>query len=201
MSYPTFSAAPKHLRLIILLLCLISTIVTPTQAAQTVRACDYVPGVSIPAVMPANLAYSPTLTPFPTEKPFTPTKVDSKTTALQQQVYDALWKVVNDHYVYTDFNDHDWNAIGARYQMLIKQGLSEDDFYLAMSQMIAELGDDHSYFESPKQVEDEKAEVASQYNFVGVGALLTPIEGTRRAAIMTVFPNSPAATAGLKPHD
>src|SRR4249919_19953 len=109
MFYPTVSAAPKRLRsIIVLLMCLVPTIATAqttsTQTAQTVRACDYIPGVSVPAVMPADLANPPTVTPAPTATPFAPTKVDAATTALQLKVYNGLWNAVNDHYVYPDFN-------------------------------------------------------------------------------------------------
>jgi len=85
--------------------------------------------------------------------------VDATTAALQLKVYNGLWNAVNDHYVYTDFNGHDWKAIGATYQALVKKGLSQDDFYLAMERMIAELGDDHSHFESPAEVAAEKEQL------------------------------------------
>jgi carboxyl-terminal processing protease len=67
--------------------------------------------------------------------------------------------------------------------------------------MINELGDKHSYFQSPTQVKEEKEALASRYNFVGVGFLATPIPGTEIAAIMSIFPGSPAAEAGLQSHD
>jgi carboxyl-terminal processing protease len=127
--------------------------------------------------------------------------VDAKTTARQLRVYSGLWNAVHDHYVYTDFRGHDWNAIGARYKALIQQGLSDDAFYAAMQDMISELGDEHSYFQSPAQIKAEQAELASRYNFVGIGALFTPIQGGSRAAIMSVFAGSPVAEAGLRPHD
>ncbi|MBA3873192.1 MAG: PDZ domain-containing protein [Anaerolineae bacterium] len=173
----------------------------PTKTTQTVRACDYIPGVSVPAVMPKDLANPPTVTPVPTAIPFTPTKVDAKTAALHLQVYNKLWNAVNDHYVYTNFNGHDWKAIGAKYEALVKKGLSQTDFDLAMERMIAELGDNHSYFATPAEIQKETTLIASQYNYVGIGALVLPIIGTQHGAIMTVFPKSPASDAGLKPHD
>ena len=202
-----FKSIQTQLQFIILLLIsFISTFtsahnLSSSQTTNEVRQCDYIPGVSVPAVMPDDLANPPTLIPISSATPFATTIVDAKTTALQLQVYRGLWKAVNDQYVYTNFNGHDWKAIGATYEALVKQGLSQDDFYAAMERMIAELGDDHSYFESPAQLEAEKAAVASQYNFVGIGALLIPITGTQHAAIMTVFRNSPAVDAGFKPHD
>jgi len=207
MSYPTISVTPRRLRpIVVLLLCLVPTLAaaqspSPTQAAQIVRACDYVPGVSVPAVMPISLNNPVTMTPAPTAIPFPTTKVDAKTAALQLKVYNALWNAVNEHYVYTDFNGHDWKAIGATYEALVKKGLSEDDFYVAMKRMINELGDDHSYFETPKELAEENEREQSKYDYVGLGALLTPISDTHTASIMTIFKDSPLIDAGIKVHD
>jgi carboxyl-terminal processing protease len=70
-----------------------------------------------------------------------------------------------------------------------------------MQAMLSELGDEHSYFQSPTQIKAEQAELASRYNFIGIGALFSPIPSTDHAAIITVFPGSAAAEAGLLPHD
>jgi C-terminal peptidase prc len=170
-------------------------------SADSARACRYVPGVSVPAQMPADLltAATPTLSPTATEPP--PESVSLQTTARQERIFQALWDAVNDNYVYTDFLGHDWKATGDHYKALIDAGMSDDTFYAVMDTMIEELGDQHSFFQSPKEVESEKAATASRYNFVGIGTLSIPIENRKRAAIMSVFPNSPAAEAGLLPHD
>jgi carboxyl-terminal processing protease len=169
--------------------------------ADSVRLCAYVPGASIPAQMPADVVDAPAPTPFPTATFPSPTPADAETMARQLNVYRGLWNAVNDHYVYPDFRGRDWTAIGARYEALIQQGLSDDVFYAAMGAMLSELGDDHSYFHSSAQIEAEQAAVASQYDFVGIGALFSPIQGTDHAAIMTLFSDGPAAEAGLLPHD
>jgi carboxyl-terminal processing protease len=169
--------------------------------ADGVRACLYVPGVSTPTSMPAAVLNAPTPTPYPTATLPAPTKMDAKTTAKQVRVYRGLWNAVNENYVYRDFRGRNWRAIGARYESLVKQGLSDADFYGAMQSMINELGDGHSYFQSPAKVKEDEDALASRYNFVGVGFLATPIAGTEHAAIMTVFPDSPAAEAGLRSHD
>jgi C-terminal peptidase prc len=126
---------------------------------------------------------------------------DVKTTELQQRVCRGLWNAVNEHYVYADFRGHDWEAIGAKYQARIQGGMNNDEFYAAMQAMLGELGDEHSYFQSPAQIKAEEAARASQYNFVGIGALMVPIKNTDQAVIMTVFRDSPAAQAGLRSHD
>ena len=92
-------------------------------------------------------------------------------------------------------------AIGARYEALIRQGMSDDVFHAYMNAMVSELGDEHSHFQSPKQIQQEQAEIAGQQSFVGIGALNTSTPEDDRAIIIDVFPNSPAAEAGLRPHD
>jgi carboxyl-terminal processing protease len=184
-----------------ILLALVPPATAHVSSASGVRACLYVPGVSVPAQMPAEVVNAPVPTAFPTATPPSATAVDAATTARQLTTFRGLWNAVNDHYVYTDFRGHDWNAIGARYEALIQQGLSDDDFYAAMQDMLSELGDQHSYFQSPAQVTEEEAVLASGQNFVGIGALFSPISGMDHAAIMVVFPDSPAAEAGLLPHD
>lgn len=182
-------------------LLLVTSPVVGVQNATGVRDCLYVPGVSVPAQMPADVLALSTPTPFPTATPPSPTAVDAETTARQLGIFRGLWNAVNDHYVYTDFRGRDWNAIGARYEALIQEGLSDDTFYAAMQAMLNELGDRHSYFQSPADVAGEEAVQASGQNFVGIGALLKPILVANRAAVMTVFPGSPAAEVGLLPHD
>jgi carboxyl-terminal processing protease len=164
-----------------------------------VRDCLFIPGVSVPATIPP--VNPPPPTPFPTPTPLPPTAVDADTTAVQLRVFQGLWNAVNDHYVYTDFRGHDWNAIGAKYQAMVQQGLSNDEFYAAMQAMISELGDEHSYFQSPAEIAAETARLQKGNDFVGIGALFNPVAGGDRAAVIVVFPDSPAADAGLRPHD
>src|SRR4030042_6896555 len=94
-------------------------------------------------------------------------QVDVKTTELQQRVCRGLWNAVNDHYVYQDFRGHDWKAIGAKYQARIQGVLNNDEFYAAMQAMLGDLGDEHSYFQSPAQLKAEQGVRPSRSNFAG----------------------------------
>lgn len=169
--------------------------------ANDVRACAYIPGTSSPATMPADAISTPASTPSQSLTPPAATAPDAKKIAAQMAVFNGLSKAVSDHYVYADFRGHDWKAITAKYKTLIQQGLSDEDFYAQMGAMISELGDDHSYFQSPAKLKAEKEELASRYNFVGIGALLVSVPATDNAVIITIFHDSPAAEGGLLPHD
>jgi carboxyl-terminal processing protease len=175
---------------------------TAVLTPSPVRACDFVPGVSVPATMPPEVTNPPPPTPPPPIELPTPTPVSPATTAAELPLFQGLWNAVNEQYVYPDFHGADWPAIHDEYQALIEQGLTEADFYTAMEDMIEELGDEHSYFQSPQQVADEEQRLQQGVDFVGIGILAQPIDimaGT--AAIIAVFPGSPAEEAGLKLHD
>lgn len=171
------------------------------QGSTPVRNCLYVPGLSTPATMPEEVIVSVSPTPLPTPTLPSTASVDTATTARQLEVFDGLWNAVNDHYVYADFRGRDWATIGATYQTIIESGLSDEAFYRLMGAMLNELGDEHSYFQSPTEVAQEAEMLARGNDFVGIGALFSPIPPGDTATILSVFPNSPAAEAGLLPHD
>jgi carboxyl-terminal processing protease len=89
----------------------------------------------------------------------------------------------------------------ARYRSWIRQGLGDSDFYAAMQALVRELGDQHSYFQSAAEIQRDREKTAGRNDFVGVGALFLPVTGSERVVVMSVFPASPAAEAGLRPHD
>jgi C-terminal peptidase prc len=173
----------------------------PVFTANGIRYCDYVPGVSVSATMPAELLNPPTPQPFPVPALPPAEQVGSSTTAQQLRIYRELWQIVNDNYVYLDFLGRDWESIGEKYEQAIRRGMTDETFYLAMDAMIAELGDEHSQFQSPEMVKEEEASLAGQNNFVGVGILVSAVPETEHAVIVFPFPDSPAAEAGLRAHD
>ena len=126
--------------------------------------------------------------------------MDPQAKVRQLEVFRGLWNAVNDNYVDPGFNGHDWVAIGHQYEALVEGGLSDDAFYALLQAMISTLTDDHSYFQSPIEVENEARASAGQLDFVGIGMLaMNTSDGG--AVVVSVFPDSPAAEAGLLPHD
>jgi C-terminal peptidase prc len=112
-----------------------------------------------------------------------------------------LWTTINNEYLYPDFNGLDWNAIHLEYREHIDSGLTNDQFYFLMNEMINRLGDDHSRFVAPEEVEIEDAEYRGNSDYVGVGILVSAIPEHDQAVILVVFPDSPADKAGLKSRD
>jgi carboxyl-terminal processing protease len=136
-------------------------------------------------------------TPAPTAPP-TPRPTPSPT---QLQVFDDLWSVINEEYLYSDFNGLDWDEIYREYHAQIQAGISDEEFYLLMDEMIYRLGDDHSLFLSPQDAAEDDAEYAGEYNYVGIGVLTSVVAERQRLVIILVFPGSPAEEAGLEWHD
>ncbi len=149
--------------------------------------------------VPPTLTASPTCTATPTRTPTASPPVTA--TPLQLRVFEELWQTVHDEYMYPDFNGLDWEAIHAQYRQRVEAGLTDEQFYLAMEEMIFRLGDDHSAFLSPEAVKQEDSEFSGENNFVGIGVLNAPVPERKRITIILVFPDSPAEQAGLKAHD
>ena len=143
--------------------------------APNVRACDFVPGVSVPAVMPPEVLNPPPPPPPPPIVLPTPTPVPAATTAQQFAVFADLWNVVNEVYVDPLFGGVDWDGVGDDYEALVEQGLTDGDFALAMKAMVRELGDGHSYYQSAQEVIEDAERLAAGQSFVGIGAVAMPI--------------------------
>ncbi len=165
------------------------------------------PSPTLTLTITASATTVPTSTLTPTNSPtptatITPTPTIVITQSAQQlEIFDELWQIVRDEYLYPDFNGLDWNAIRDDYRSQIEAGMTDDDFYLAMDEMISRLGDDHSVFLNPVEAREEDAIYAGNSDYVGIGVLVSSIPERDRAVILTVFPGSPAFEAGLQPRD
>src|SRR5947208_419811 len=112
----------------------------PASGGTAVRPCEYIPGVAVPAVMPAALSREQSPGISASEKPPVVTKVSGEKTASQLRMLDRLRNAVRDDYIYTDFGVGDWNDIVESHKARIRRGMSDDDFYAAMRSMVRALG-------------------------------------------------------------
>ena len=147
----------------------------------------------------STLTVSPTTPPTATN---TPTETISPTPSeLQLLVFDDLWQVVKDEYLYDDFNGQDWDNVYIEYRAKVEAGITDADFYRAMDEMIYLLGDEHSIFLSPEDTEAGNAEFEGRYDYAGIGVLNQVVAERNLVTIVLVFPGSPAEQAGLRAHD
>lgn len=173
----------------------------PTYNEFGVRICDFVPGVSVPAEMPPEVTNPTEPTPYPLPTQPANQSVDQSTIDQQLALYQEIWNTVNTRYYDPAIRGVDWAAIGAKYEALIRAGLTQEDFYLSMQLMIYEIGDEHSHYLNPTEVQEQEAEIAGQNDFVGIGAISLPTAEGDKSILLSIFPGSPAEAAGLRPHD
>jgi carboxyl-terminal processing protease len=121
--------------------------------------------------------------------------------AAQLSIFEDLWTIVNETYIYPDFNGLDWDAIHDEYTQSIKKGLDNQQFYMALIELVTRLGDDHSFFLTPQQVAEQQAEYEGKHDYVGIGVIASPVPSRHRAVILSVFTGSSAEAAGLHPRD
>jgi carboxyl-terminal processing protease len=117
------------------------------------------------------------------------------------ETFEQVWQVVNDYYLYPDFNGVDWAAAYEEYRERVQAGLTDEEFYQAMDEMIFSLGDEHSTFFSPQEAAEIDEEYAGRYDFVGIGVMTSLVPERERLTVLLVFPGSPADRLGLKAHD
>ncbi|MBI5500244.1 MAG: hypothetical protein HY907_08380 [Deltaproteobacteria bacterium] len=135
------------------------------------------------------------------EDPAGPPASPPRAPADQQALFEAVVRAVSDDYVDPAFNGVDWPGIVASHRARVGAGMETETFYADLRDMISELGDEHSYFSSPGEVQAEQAALAGQNDFVGFGVYMLPLLEKDRAAVIAVLPGSPAERGGLAQHD
>jgi carboxyl-terminal processing protease len=158
----------------------------------------------IPAFIPPQCeaaAPLPTLSPDFFFEPTPQFEAREISRRVQLRILSGIEEIVEDVYVYPDYNGNDWNAIVARYRARVDAGLETEAFYQEMQNMINELGDEHSSFISPVRVMASETELRGEIEFVGVGVYSDVDFERGRLVVISTFPGSPADYAGLQPHD
>jgi carboxyl-terminal processing protease len=168
---------------------------------EGVRACAYDPAAGLVAEMPPAVVDALQPTPYPPAALPTNTPVEAAVTERQLGVFQELVDTITQEYIDPAFNGRDWPALVERYRQVVAGGLTEDDFYFALNNLLTELGDEHSYVESPAEVAESDAELEGNISYVGIGVLVSPIPGAGGGVIILTFPGGAAREAGLQPHD
>lgn len=185
--------------------------VSPTEMASatvpvnaTATAVETATATLIPAsptAMPPSATPLPSATPSPVPTLTRVSVIDPLATTRQIAAFEELWGIVNQNYLYPDFNGLDWNAVRQEYRQRIEAGLSDEDFYQAMGEMIFRLGDNHSIYLSPNEAREEDQLRQGEVDYVGIGIRSLLIPEKRSLSVLLVYPGSPAEQAGIKMHD
>jgi C-terminal peptidase prc len=176
---------------------------TPTATATATASLTPTPTPLVPAFIPPECATVPLAT-IPPDQAVQATpefEVTEIPQGEQLSILSELGDIVEDIYVYPDYNGKDWSEIESRYQSKVEVGLDTESFYNEMDAMIEELGDEHSFFLSPTEVAESVAELRGDIEFVGVGIYGQPDFERGRLIVVSTFPGSPAEYGGIQHHD
>ena len=108
------------------------------------------------------------------------------------EVFEKIWKDVDEHYYDPDFGGVNWRDVRERYLPLVQQVKDDQEFYVLMDRMTGELHDAHTRFSSPEQWVNRR-----RHQGISVGFRAGFVEG--KVVILDVAPASNAARAGVKP--
>jgi carboxyl-terminal processing protease len=110
----------------------------------------------------------------------------------REEVFEKVWKDIDEHYYDPEFGGVKWQDIHQRYLPLVESAKDDKDFYPILDRMTAELHDAHTRFSSPEQWENRK-----KHQGVSIGFRAGYVED--KVVVLDVFPDSNAAHAGVEP--
>jgi len=183
-----------------------TTTPTPTFTSTATITPSPIPTATplVPAYIPPQCDTSaplPTIDPNLAAHPTPQFETKEITKQAQLRILDEIEHIVNQVYVYPDFNGKDWKGIVTGYRAKVDAGMETEQFYMEMQSMISELGDEHSSFVSPVEVQEADQELKGKIEFVGIGIYSNFDFDNGRMVVISTFPGSPAEYAGLQPHD
>ena len=107
------------------------------------------------------------------------------------EVFEEIWKTVNEKYYDPAFNGVNWRAVRESYRPRIDQASSDEDFFRLLKQMVGELKDAHTRFATPEERRAREREQA-----VSAGLAIFEVEG--KPVVISVDPDSDASRAGIE---
>jgi carboxyl-terminal processing protease len=124
-------------------------------------------------------------------------------TSLQEQqarTFEALWKDLEDNYIYFETADVDWKALHAKYLKQINAGLTADEFNDLMKDLGTDLPEGSLAYET--RAERIEADTVDTSSYEGIGAFVGFSKDPEpHIVLLAVMDGSPAEQAGLKAHD
>ena len=110
----------------------------------------------------------------------------------REQVFEEVWKNVDEHYYDPEFGGVNWREVHQRYQPLVTEAKDDKDLYSILDRMTAELHDAHTRFSSPEQWRNHE-----KHQGISLGFRPGYVEG--KVVVLDVIPESNAAHAGIEP--
>ncbi len=115
----------------------------------------------------------------------------------EQQLVLQAWRTVNQAYYDESFNHQNWWL--TRDRTMKQQFPTEEAAYEAITKMIATLDEPFTRLLRPEQYRSLKVNTAGELS--GVGLQIGVKAGSKSIEVLSPIPGSPAAQAGILPHD
>lgn len=109
-------------------------------------------------------------------------------------LYDTVWKLINNKFVDRTDNGQDWTKWRHKYDDKIK---TNEDAYLAIDTMLASLDDPYTRFLDPKEFADETTSIKGSLKRIGTQIAIK--DG--KLVVIAPIENSPAERAGILADD
>jgi carboxyl-terminal processing protease len=106
------------------------------------------------------------------------------------EMFEEIWKTINENYGDPTFGGIDWQAARDRYRPRIEMAKDDREFAIALEEMIAELNDSHTSLANPFRPD----KMLSAWN---VGFRVNEIES--KVVVTEIIAGSEAAQAGVNP--
>jgi C-terminal processing protease CtpA/Prc len=100
------------------------------------------------------------------------------------EVFETVWKTINDEYYDPTFNGVNWSAARERYRPRVEAAKGDEEFYAVISEMLLDLRDLHTSFVAP--------DIQPRSSGISV------YEVENKIVVVNVDPDSDAARAGVK---
>ena len=110
------------------------------------------------------------------------------------ELYDNVWRLINNKYVDQTNNEQDWSKWRHKYDNVIK---TDKDAYVAIETMVASLNDPYTKFLDPKEFQEETSSIKGSLKGIGIQI------GVKDGKLMVIAPieDTPAEKAGLLADD
>ncbi|GAB4202863.1 MAG: S41 family peptidase [Roseiflexaceae bacterium] len=153
---------------------------TPTHTPTATPTSTPTP-IPTPTVTPVPLTPTPTLPPVGLQR--------------RNELFNEVWELVRDRYVYTDYRGLDWQAVREEFAPRVAAAEDPAAFYDLLSELIERLGDDHSRFDSPQDVARDAEVFNGDLTYGGIGVMIH--NSDEGGYITRVVRGGPADEAGL----
>ncbi|HEY9818286.1 MAG TPA: carboxyl-terminal processing protease CtpC [Candidatus Obscuribacterales bacterium] len=114
-----------------------------------------------------------------------------------KELIDEVWQLIDRTYVDATFNQVDWRAV--RQDYLDRSYQDQDDAYVAIREMLDQLGDPYTRFMDPSEFRDMQIDTSGE--LTGVGIQLTQDEETDELVVVSPIEDTPAFEAGILAQD